>query len=217
MKVAVLVAALAGTLLNASVFARSGSEVLEDMREDARRDTENSVRGEVYKRFPHSGSLYGLPGQTRSDSIRESAIRAAIGGVFGSCKAGGKVDLGKLPGGFNMNVEGILANTAITVPDVKLPTSSVLTNQANSLIPQPTQLVNGQVKVGGQWMPLKDYQQMVAQTQAALQNAAQQQVTATAQSAIKDAAKDVPQTIQKPVANVPVSSIWKTPAKAPTQ
>lgn len=173
MRVATTTLVLLMGLLSAGVFAKSGSEVLDDVRDDARRDAENAVRVEVSKRFPYNGSLYGLPGQTRSDSIRESAIRAALGGLFGTCKKAGTIDLGNLPGGLNMDVGGILANTEIKVPDIKPPASGGVLSNLGGLIPKPTEAAKDQVKVGGTWMPTKDYNAMVAETQAALRRQAE--------------------------------------------
>ncbi len=164
MRLAVVLVIAAVGAVSTAALAKSGSEVLDEVRDDARRDAENAVRS----KFPYSGSLYGLPGQTRSDSIRESAIRSAIGGLFGSCKKSGALDIGK--GGLDLNVGSILANTEIKIPEVKLPTSGGITD-LDSLIPKPTEVLGDQVKVGGSWIAAKDYNSMVKESQQAIKDA----------------------------------------------
>lgn len=214
MRVAVLLAVMASATLSTAALAKSGSEVLDDVRDDARREAESSVRGEIYKSFPYSGSLYGLPGQTRSDSIRESAIRAALGGMFGSCKKAGTIDLGKIPTGLGLDVGPILANTEIVVPNIKAPSGGNILSNVGGLIPKPTEVASGQVKVGGSWIPTKDYQQMVAETQAGLQQAATTQAAQAANQVTTQAVKDAPKPVQQAAKKTPVSQVWakKPPA-----
>jgi len=176
MRVAVIFAALSSVALSTEALAQTGEQLLEGVRNDARRQAESSVQGALIRSFPYNGSLYGLPGQTQSASIRQSALNAALGGMLGSCKPVGMVDLTKLPANLQMNVSGILANTAVQVPSIPAsPSVNALNSSAASLIPQPTQMANGQVKVGGDWMSVTDYQKMRSDTQTALQQLGQQQ------------------------------------------
>jgi len=199
MRVAVLLA-VASLLLSSATSAQTGREVLDE----ARRDAEYSVQSEVRARFPYNGSLYGLPGQTRPDSVRESALRAALGGMFGNCKQAGAIDLGKLPGNLNMDVGDILANTTIDVPQIKPPSGGGLLN-LGSLIPKPTAAAKGQVLVGGDWMPAADYERMQAETQAALQQAAKQ----GAQTGVASATTSPIPAPEK--VKPPVSKVWAAP------
>jgi hypothetical protein len=189
-------------------LAGTGSEVLEDVRNDARRSAENSARQSIGKQFPYSGSLYGLPGQTRSSSIRESAIRSALSGLFGSCKKSGAIDISR--GGLNMDVTDILANTEIKVPEVNTSVSARggLLGSVSSLIPKPTEILGDKVKVGGNWVPAKDYNASVAETKAELVR--QQQAAARAiGSKPAPGTKPRPQgQSQQPPATPAVSKIW---------
>jgi hypothetical protein len=207
MRLAVLFAVIASATLSTEALAQAGEQLLEGVRNDARRQAESSIQGALIRSFPYNGSLYGLPGQTQSASIRQSALNAALGGMLGSCKPVGMVDLSKLPGNLQMNVSGILANTAIQVPSIPASSSINALGSAAALIPQPTQVVNGQVKVGGDWMSASDYQKMRTDTQTALQQLGQQSVS----GAVSPNASPAPSAVQSPAppsTQPSVSKIW---------
>lgn len=202
-RITLLWVAMGCGLVLGPAHAQTGREVLEGVRDDARREAAYVLQS----RFPYGGSLYGLPGQTRSDSIRESAVRAAIGGLMGSCHQTGTVDLGKLPANLKMDVGGILANTRIEVPDVKTPSGGALLNPGD-LIPKPTAVSQGQVLVGGDWMPEGDYQKLRTQTQMALQERARAQSSATPSGPSMKAPAAAPRQSR------PISKIWAAPSGA---
>jgi len=211
----VVIFAVATVVLSEASLAQTGQQLLDGVRDDARRQAQSSLQGEVNKRFPYNGSLYGLPGQTQSASIRNSAITSALGGMFGNCKQVGAIDLTRLPSNLKMDVSGILSNTAVQVPEIRTSSAVNPMSAATNLIPSPTQIANGQVKVGGDWMSTADYQKLRADTQAALQQA----VAPPGQSTGASGGTNTPPATQPPTAPAPsvkpaVSKIWGPPNKS---
>jgi hypothetical protein len=212
MKVVVVLAAIGSLAVSLGALAKSGSEILDEARADAQRDLESQARYELNRRNG-VGSIYGSIGRSNSDVLREQAIRAAIGSVFGTCKKPGSVS------GLNMDVSGILANNVIDIPEIKTNVSGGnLLSRVGDLIPTPSAVSGDKVKIGDTWIPRKDYQAARAETEAALQDVAKQQAIAPiARPALVPSSPPAPAAtvpVKKP--GVPVSQVWavKKPSAA---
>jgi hypothetical protein len=210
MKVIAVLAAIGSLALSAGALAQTGREILDDVRADAQRELEAQARYESNKRNG-VGSVYGSIGRSNSDVLREQAIRAAIGSVFGTCKKPGSI------AGLNMDVSGILANNVIEIPEIKTDVSGGnLLSRVGNLIPTPSAVSGDKVKIGDTWIPAKDYAAARAETEAALQDVAKQQQTApatTKPTVVPNRAPMTTATIPKKT-GVPVSQVWA--AKKPT-
>ena len=207
---AVLAVALLGAL-PVIATAKNASEVLDEARADMQREVEAQARYEMNRRG-YGGTLYGRPGQSNSSALREQAIRAAIGSIFGTCKkSGGSID-------FNMDVSDILANNVIEIPEIKPPTGGGLLNNLGGLLPTPSAISGDKVKIGNSWMPTKDYEAARAESERALRELAKNQAIAavaptSAKQAVTPTAQAKPSASgaqqQRPQAAKPaVSQIW---------